>query len=606
MAIVTIVSVQEAHGQKALLTQHGTTPLYIDSSRCLVRFNDSLSTAQIMGIAQTLPRLSLRDSVWLHGTRSFVFHVANGQGIENYVDSVADLAGIAQCEPVYKMVGGYDIFLHQWLTVAFKQSVGRKFIDSVNNLMGTTIDHELLGMPNVFNMKKIGDPHLRMLDLSNFYSSLPQVIYACPDPGQQMQPQGYILYDFYNMEQWEMKKVIGTFNQATVWDFAHVNRNVLVAVADDGVESHEDLDSIRVDLGYDFADLDTIATPSPWSFHGMGVAGIIGAKHTTNPNQQGLQSTGMVSMNPHARIIPLKMTWDDGSIINYYQLPNVFTWAYQHGAAVINYSWSAGNPFIDWPPLDSAISNAFHNGRGGKGTPVLCASGDYALGGPLGYIDYPANLPFCLSVGSVDAYDQRFPWSMYGDSLGVVAPSGDTSFAGDFFTLDRMGALGLNPNITQYWGTQIVWDCKALKDTGNNTNYDCKYGGTSASTAVVSGVASLLISKDTNLTAPQIYKIIDSSAVPLGSGDTGHGRVDAFRAVLSISHGDVNNDGFIDLGDLSALVGYLSGHFVPFPSVKLGDWNCDGFVNLSDLSAIVSYLNGDPGSHPPKNPCFVF
>lgn len=470
--------------------------------------------------------------------------------------------------------------------------------------MGTTIHHEVIGLPNTFILVKIGNSHLRMVDLSNAYSRLSQVIYAFPDEGWRVRPQGYMLYDYYNVQQWQIRKVIGRLNDSTVWDFARVGRNVLVAVVDDGVEAHEDLDSIRVDLGYDFAEGDTCAAPTKWSFHGMAIAGIIGAKHTTDPNQQGRQNTGIISMNPHARIIPIKITFDDGWPMDPSYFADAIGWAWQHGAQVINFSWDFVNPYADVPSLDSALLQAYQNGRGGKGTPVIVPAGDAALWFP-GLVDYPGNQPQCLAVGSVNSSDQRYPWSMYGEELHVVTPSGDTSFAGDLWSLDRMGTLGLNPTLTQFWGTEIDWNCEATKDTGNNTNYDCHYGGTSASGAIVSGIASLLISKDSNLTAAQIYNIIDSSAVGPGSEEIGHGRADAFRAILSVSHGDANNDGVLNLGDLTALANYLTGGgFVPFPSPNLGDWNCDGAVDLGDLSAMVNYFTGE--GTPPKKPCFVF
>lgn len=606
--LAAAVSGQTASGVEILQSQKGSVPLLVDSTTCMIRFSDSLSTIQIARIAQTLTRLNPTDSLRLPKSHEFVFGIKSGQGVESFVDSVANVPGVEQCEPVYKTASGFRMILHQIITVGFQPTVGRRYIDSVNNLMGTQIDHEILGMPNVFILRKLGNPHMRMLDVSNFYSSLPQVRYAAPDPGHQIFPQGYMLYDYYATQQWQIKKVIGQFNVATVWDFSRVNRNVLVAIIDAGVEEHEDLDSIRVDLGYDFADFDSIAAPGLF-MHGMAVAGIIGAKHATNPIQQGLHSTGMVSMNPHARIVPLKVFTDDGYTVMYYQLPDVFTYAYLNGASVINFSWSFRAPDFDYAPLDDAIWRAFHNGRGGKGTPVICAAGDYAGTGRgywEGHVDYPAYLPMCFSVGSVDGADARFHWSMYGENLGVVAPSADTLFQGDFFSLDRMGNGGWNPNFTYWFGQNVSWNCRVLKDTGNNTNYGCQFGGTSASTAIVSGIASLIISKDSNLTASQIYDIIRNSAVPLGNPqEYGSGRADAFRAILSISHGDVNNDGNISLADLSSLVNYLTGgNFVPFPSTLLGDWNCSGYTDLADLSAMVSYLTG--AGSPPVKPCYQF
>lgn len=117
------------------------------------------------------------------------------------------------------------------------------------------------------------------------------------------------------------------------------------------------------------------------------------------------------------------------------------------------------------------------------------------------------------------------------------------------------------------------------------------------------------------LTAETIEEILSQSAVRNLDWGTlesvpdslyGFGRVDAFRAMLSITRGDVNNSGgVIDLSDLTALVSLLTGGgFVPFPSVLLGDCNCTGDVDLQDLSHLVCWLTGC--GDPPVKPCFEY
>ncbi|MFH1688513.1 MAG: hypothetical protein ABIE70_13460, partial [bacterium] len=103
------------------------------------------------------------------------------------------------------------------------------------------------------------------------------------------------------------------------------------------------------------------------------------------------------------------------------------------------------------------------------------------------------------------------------------------------------------------------------------------------------------------LTASEIFDILRYSAVtdldwgPISPPDTlyGYGRVDAFRAILSISHnGDVNNDGEgPDIGDLVWLVNYMfNGGPAPFPSVLLADVNCDGEIDIANLNYLVDYM----------------
>ena len=164
-----------------------------------------------------------------------------------------------------------------------------------------------------------------------------------------------------------------------------------------------------------------------------------------------------------------------------------------------------------------------------------------------------------------------------------------------------MGELGYNPG--------SISDC----DDPNDVDYDCRFGGTSAACPIVAGVASLILAKDSNLTSEEVGDIIRNSAVTdLDWGtitppddEYGYGRVDAFRAVLSISHGDTNNDGIMNLQDITRLIDAIYLSKTPlFPSQMIGDVNCDGVMNLQDVTRLSGYLY--QGADPPVKPCFVF
>jgi hypothetical protein len=131
------------------------------------------------------------------------------------------------------------------------------------------------------------------------------------------------------------------------------------------------------------------------------------------------------------------------------------------------------------------------------------------------------------------------------------------------------------------------------------------------------GVASLLLSRDNLLTARNVYDIMRYSAVtdvgpgpgPISPPDLeyGYGRVDAFRAILSIARGDVANDGFVDLSDITRLIDYLFVSFIePFPDKLLGDCDCSGIVDIGDLAHLIGYLFFQPPGPPPVTPCYNF
>jgi len=182
-----------------------------------------------------------------------------------------------------------------------------------------------------------------------------------------------------------------------------------------------------------------------------------------------------------------------------------------------------------------------------------------------------------------------------------VAPSDDGITVGVWST-DQMGPTGQNAT--------FVTDCPL---GANNVNYLCHFSGTSAAAAFVSGVASLVIAKDQTLTSSEVYEILTQSAVTdLDSGtiaapdeEYGYGRVDAFRAILSLARGDCNNDGQISLIDATTLVNHLFHTFDEMPpSDLLGDVNCDGLVNLTDVLKLNAHLFTT--FEPLDVPCFEF
>lgn len=160
----------------------------------------------------------------------------------------------------------------------------------------------------------------------------------------------------------------------------------------------------------------------------------------------------------------------------------------------------------------------------------------------------------------------------------------------------------------------VTWNCPSV--AGNDDKIDCHFGGTSAAAPIVSGVASLILARDPQIPVKSdtseysIYGVLRGSALPVGSPIpniyTGYGRVDAYRAILSIARGDANNSGTVSVGDVSYLVDYLYERTVPppWPDSLLGDANCTGNITIGDISILIDHLfiSGDPL----PLPCFEF
>ena len=344
----------------------------------------------------------------------------------------------------------------------------------------------------------------------------------------------------------------------------------------------------------------------------MACAGIISASHYSNiyPRGASSPSPGVFSMAPKSKIMPVKIYHDNGSTVGVLQsdVAAAISYAWKHGAEVISCSWSY--PFTGYGPdrfdvITEAVDEAASRGRGWLGCPVIFSAGNWAYDFP--GVAYPGWLPSAFSVGAVQADDSRWYYSSYGPSLDIVAPSGAANLVGDVWTLDQMGSLGFNP--------AYVTGCPP---SSNDNGYDCKFGATSAAAPVVSGAATLLLSFDRYLTALEVYDILRKSAVreldwnnglPIDTPhvEYGYGRVDAFRAILSLARGDMNASGTINLADITLLIDYVYQNGPEgFPDERLGNCNCsgDGKINLADINMLIDHVYL---SHAPLPlPCFDY
>jgi subtilisin family serine protease len=282
-------------------------------------------------------------------------------------------------------------------------------------------------------------------------------------------------------------------NACSAWSISQGN-GIKVAVLDNGIElTHVDLSSNISSLSYD---TETNTSPSQtYGDHGTHCAGTIGAIKDNNMQVVGIapQCMLMSVSNSLASMPNSRIKRADG-----------INWAWQNGADIISNSWSSS---VQYDIIDEAIENALTNGRNGKGTIVVFASGNDNVS-----VGYPANSnPNIIAVGSVNINGYRSDFSNFGASLDVVAPGENI--------------LSTLPN--------------------NSTGLK---SGTSMATPHVSGLAALILSVNPNLTVQQVSNIIESTAQKVGTyayqtttgrpngtwnNQMGYGLVDAYAAVMA-------------------------------------------------------------------------
>jgi subtilisin family serine protease len=150
--------------------------------------------------------------------------------------------------------------------------------------------------------------------------------------------------------------------------------------------------------------------------------------------------------------------------------------------------------------------------------------------------------------------------------------------------------------MTDVW----VWYNQELHDS-------CDYeSGTSFSAPFVSGEAALIKGQykqlygvgTTNIQTRDIIRYSAEDSMYNSVSDTnwddiyyGYGRINAFRALLSISRGEVNHDHSLSVSDITYLIEYLmQGGPPPLPVSAMGDVNCSGNVSISDVVYLINYL----------------
>jgi subtilisin family serine protease len=287
---------------------------------------------------------------------------------------------------------------------------------------------------------------------------------------------------------------------ASAWEFTTGEDSVVIAVLDSGVTPHLEL-GVRVLPGWNVPQQNT-DTQDGCSSHGTHVAGIAAAT--------GDNGIGIAGLAWNATILPVVVVSPCSG--NEAWVADGLIWAADQEADIINMSlqYSSGTTYLHDAVQYAAASGAL----------LVAATGNSNAG-----VAYPAKWPETIAVAATTNQDLRWANSNFGPEVDVAAPG---------------------------------WQIYSLI---GSSGYGYK-SGTSMAAPHVSGIAALLLALDDSLTAPQLREIIESTAEDVeGPGFdslTGHGRVNAASALVSISAppiaGDLNGDGAVDAADLGILL----------------------------------------------------
>lgn len=302
------------------------------------------------------------------------------------------------------------------------------------------------------------------------------------------------------------------------WDTSIGSSGITIAVLDSGITTHPDLASARIWPGYDFVSEVEYANdgngrdaspadPGDWvtsseanndplfsgcdaedsSWHGTTTAGIAAAASN--------DGVGVAGVNWVSPLLPVRVSGKCGATVA--DIVDAMRWAAgltvsgvpanPHPARVINLSFGGSSA------CNAAYQDAINELAALK--VVLVAPAGNESAGPT----RPANCTGVVGVTAVNRDGFKASYSNFGASIQIATVGGDASSIGN-------------------WGSRVYDDgMLTITNGGATTPGTPTYAnvfGTSFSTPLVTGVVSLMLSVNPNLTTAQVIDGLKKSARP--------------------------------------------------------------------------------------------
>ncbi|MDX2147760.1 MAG: S8 family serine peptidase [Planctomycetota bacterium] len=283
----------------------------------------------------------------------------------------------------------------------------------------------------------------------------------------------------YSTQQYAHQRV----NSEPAWDITTGSSSVIIAITDTGIQlDHQDL-AARLVPGANSAGTSVIPQTSGGQVndinsHGTHCAGIAAGI--------GNNSVGIAGMGWNNRIMPIRVSNSTGGGSSFTALQSGATWAAQNGARIVSTSYSGVNSASN-QTVGATLRSTYN-------TLWFWAAGN--ANSDLGADNYPD----VMIVMSTDSADAKSSFSNFGAAVDLGAPGSSI-----FSTVN-----------------------------GSSTAYGTK-SGTSMACPAAAGVAALILSVNTNLSAVQVRDILLNNVDDLGTAGEdntfGRGRVNSGRAI---------------------------------------------------------------------------
>lgn len=547
-----------------------TTPVTSSQQEVIVQLDGSRSLADVsIDLAKAgFPSSSAVDGV---PERYRLRKVAVTSADSATLAKIRAVPGIGTVRRVYPTSDGKPLIHTGQAVVKFKPGATGDYAQSLALKYGAAIERRIEWLPQAYILRVPDADDSDAMSVAQALSAEPLVAYSHPSffLAGLAEPLAVQIEDtlfpfqwhLNNTGQWPGGRPGADINVLPAWEITQ-GAGAVAAVIDEGVQKdHEDLKDNYL-TGWDFDDGDADPTPTWFTEgHGTCVAGLLAAR---------ANNIGVRGVAPLASLIGIRAL---GSTI--VDMADAFIFAEANGAMVISNSWHLIQFWLPGVPpapntiIGDAIRQVARQGRGGRGSLVVFASGNSSI--LVAFDNSLAAMPNAMAVGATQRDDTLTCYSSFGAEQSVVAPGGGLDgprslgggwpgcFQQDMATTDvdesltfdpTLGfanAFGYNPAIKGFFMGEIVTDPEVPDFP--DTAYTHQMNGTSSACPNVAGVAALVFSINNGLTAREVKNLIEHTARKISTPNEqydpvtghnvhfGHGRVDAYAAVLAAREG---------------------------------------------------------------------
>lgn len=450
--------------------------------------------------------------------------------------------------PVYALAGspGSLIYPIDQITLQFQAGLTSEQMQQITQPAGLQILKLVAGIAKTFVFQVATDP----LKLAVQLSRSPALLRVEPNVAIMRQPC-YRPRDSDYRQQWYLQNEGGEglaagshiFAEAA-WNLGRGKRSIAVAVVDGAIDlSHADFQSEGKLVGpVDFRPSSVEPEVEPEkdaSGHGTAVAQIAVADET---------GKGLVGVAPGCALMPIQL----GDYFDDQTIEQVSQWAIDQGADVVCWSWQAAA--VQFPlslRQQVALSQLATQGREGRGTVLIVAAGNadrpidgvvqepgdwQAEGGalqPTRWLNGFAVHPDSIAVAACTSLNQKSAASNWGNGIALAAPGGQSA-----------------PSLRTEGRTLSIAAEDLTGQPSLRLDQPLPIGGTSGASAIVAGVAALILSINPDLTALQVRQILEQTADRIldrralesseSSPESSPGRYDEDRYSVWFGYGKVN------------------------------------------------------------------